>query len=74
MNKKAKQRLLDKWKSTETLNKGVAKLIHNEFVFPDRAPRKERKVVVDSKTWLYVKEDDKRTDEQIRKDFLKRIS
>ena len=74
MNKKAKQRPLDKLKSTEKLNKGVAKLIHNEFVFPDRAPRKERKVVVDHKTWLYVKEDDKRTDEEIRKDFLRRIS
>jgi len=74
MNKKAKQRPLDKWKSTETLNKGEAKLMHNEVVFPTRAPRKERKVVVDHKTWLYVKEDDKRTDEEIRKDFFKRIS
>lgn len=72
--KKAKQKPLDKWKATETLNKGEAKTTRNDVILPTRAPRKERKVVVDSKTWLYVREDDKRSDEQIRKDYLKRIS
>lgn len=72
--KKAKQKPLDKWKATETLNKGKAKITHKDVVFPTRAPRKERKVVVDHKTWLYVREDDKRTDEQIRKDYFKRIA
>lgn len=72
--KKAKQKPLDKWKATETLNKGKVKITHKDVILPTRNPVKERKVVVDSRTWLYVKESDKRTDEQIIKDYFKRIA
>lgn len=71
--KKAKQKPLDKWKNSEDTNKGIAKVMPRDVVLPAREPRKERKVVIDDRTWLYVKEDDPRSDKQVVKDFIKRV-
>lgn len=71
--KKAKQKPLDKWRNSEDTNKGIAKVNPRDVVLPAREPRKERKVVIDDRTWLYVKEDDPRSDKQVVKDFIKRV-
>lgn len=58
--------------NTHLVGKGVAKVRRNDRVFETRTPREERKVIIDDKTYVMVRMDDKRTDEQIRNNFIKK--
>lgn len=49
----------------ELLGKGIAKIAPHEKVFETKVRGPERAVRVDHKTWIYVKLDDKRSDEEI---------
>lgn len=74
--KSAAKKPLDKERKSEPFKKGYEKIDLNYqpevIVIKDRGQR--RKVKIDSKTETFVSFDDKRTDEQIIKDFNKKFN